>query len=219
MSSTAQEHAAMSSTARPRWARILPELVPPSSPPLLSALSPLLGPPIATMGMTSAPSLSDLSAVDVPAPKQGPVFVFGSTLKTCAICLEDYRPGDRLRLLEGCGHVFHAACVDAWLDRRHEVPTRRHRHLPQVCPVCKAPVPSCSLPPASPQSPPPVTPPPGREESPDSLVPRTQDPLPRHEPSANIQLIDLSVHQSWIDWFQGLLKLYSASERPHQQLP
>ncbi|KAI9326653.1 hypothetical protein DFJ73DRAFT_907018 [Zopfochytrium polystomum] len=32
----------------------------------------------------------------------------------CAICYDDYAPGDRVRRL-ACGHCFHANCVDAWL--------------------------------------------------------------------------------------------------------
>lgn len=40
----------------------------------------------------------------------------------------------------------------------------------------------------------------------------------RREPSANIQLIDLSVHESWVEWFQGLLKLHSAGDAPQGEL-
>ncbi|CAI5486257.1 unnamed protein product [Closterium sp. Naga37s-1] len=46
-------------------------------------------------------------------------------METCAICLEDYEWGDRLRLLP-CSHEFHVDCVDQWLS------TRR-----LFCPVCK----------------------------------------------------------------------------------
>lgn len=48
----------------------------------------------------------------------------GSTGTTCAVCLEDYELGDKLRVLP-CGHRFHAACIDTWLSRR------------STCPVCK----------------------------------------------------------------------------------
>jgi E3 ubiquitin-protein ligase ATL6/9/15/31/42/55 len=45
----------------------------------------------------------------------------------CAVCLSAFdAAGEKLRLLPGCCHVFHAACVDAWLAA----------HV--TCPVCRA---------------------------------------------------------------------------------
>lgn len=43
----------------------------------------------------------------------------------CAICLDDFEEGMRLRKLP-CGHVFHSTCVARWLIERHA-----------VCPLCK----------------------------------------------------------------------------------
>ena len=42
----------------------------------------------------------------------------------CAICLEPYEPGERLRTLP-CVHSFHAACVDRWLG------------ISGLCPECR----------------------------------------------------------------------------------
>ncbi|KAG2597233.1 RING-H2 finger protein ATL39-like [Panicum virgatum] len=47
----------------------------------------------------------------------------------CAVCLAELRDGDAARALPRCGHRFHAACVDAWLRRRHT-----------TCPLCRASV-------------------------------------------------------------------------------
>lgn len=42
---------------------------------------------------------------------------------SCSICLDDFSDGQRVRKLP-CGHVFHIACVDAWLKRTATCPLR-----------------------------------------------------------------------------------------------
>lgn len=49
----------------------------------------------------------------------------GGTLSTCAICIEDYSDGDKLRVLP-CNHRFHMECIDQWLSSRKP-----------LCPICK----------------------------------------------------------------------------------
>ncbi|KAM3223552.1 hypothetical protein ACQJBY_057114 [Aegilops geniculata] len=44
----------------------------------------------------------------------------------CAVCLGEFQEGERVRLLPGCLHVFHAECIDTWL------------HGCASCPLCRA---------------------------------------------------------------------------------
>ncbi|XP_062204404.1 RING-H2 finger protein ATL67-like [Phragmites australis] len=43
----------------------------------------------------------------------------------CVVCLAEYEEKDVLRLLPYCGHNFHMACIDMWLE------------LNSTCPVCR----------------------------------------------------------------------------------
>lgn len=49
----------------------------------------------------------------------------GGTCSTCIICLENYEPGEKLRLLP-CQHRYHRDCIGQWLGNRR-----------RLCPVCK----------------------------------------------------------------------------------
>lgn len=181
------------------WTRLLPDL--PFPPP--PSLSPI---PVATMGMSSQSSQADLTTTTTTTPTShhhypqpatpGPLLVYGSTLKTCAICLDEYVPGDALRLLQPCGHLFHQPCIDHWLDATAP---------PPKCPVCNAHVPYAGPHPAKSDT---VAQRRQRERATDRnrlhqlVAPRWQ----------NVQLIDVSVHQSWVEWFHELIKMRSAAE-------
>lgn len=44
---------------------------------------------------------------------------------SCAICMQDYKEGDELRILP-CKHEFHTGCVDKWLPMKKICPLCRH---------------------------------------------------------------------------------------------
>jgi hypothetical protein len=53
----------------------------------------------------------------------------------CAICLlelEEEDEDDEGGLVLGCGHRFHAACVEQWVDRSHS------KGMRATCPMCRA---------------------------------------------------------------------------------
>jgi len=48
---------------------------------------------------------------------------------TCSICIDDFEPGERLRMLPRCQHIFHTDCILPWLTERQG-----------CCPLCKTDV-------------------------------------------------------------------------------
>lgn len=49
----------------------------------------------------------------------------GSSPVDCAVCLDNFKVGDKCRLLPICKHSFHAKCVDEWILKK------------PICPICR----------------------------------------------------------------------------------
>jgi len=52
----------------------------------------------------------------------------GDEVSSCAVCLEDFRPGDEQKTLP-CFHRFHTPCVDHWLQLQGSCPVCRQQAL------------------------------------------------------------------------------------------
>eukprot|EP00913_Durusdinium_trenchii_P025340 g23790.t1 len=50
----------------------------------------------------------------------------------CVVCMEEFQPGDRVRPLPKCAHVFHASCLEQWIM------TGNSREATK-CPMCRRP--------------------------------------------------------------------------------
>ncbi|XP_038878715.1 RING-H2 finger protein ATL13 [Benincasa hispida] len=48
----------------------------------------------------------------------------------CAVCLSEFEPEDKLRLLPKCSHAFHTECIDTWLLSHSTCPLCRSSLLP-----------------------------------------------------------------------------------------
>ncbi|KAJ4829786.1 hypothetical protein Tsubulata_040858 [Turnera subulata] len=67
----------------------------------------------------------------------------------CIICLSEFTPGERVRLLPKCNHGFHVKCIDKWLSTHSSCPKCRHCLIE----TCQKIV-GCSQPSSSEPSPP-----------------------------------------------------------------
>ncbi|KAK3227041.1 hypothetical protein Dsin_006903 [Dipteronia sinensis] len=62
----------------------------------------------------------------------------------CVICLSEFGPGERVRLLPKCNHGFHVRCIDKWLSAHSSCPKCRNC-LIETCHKAEA-TPSMPLP-------------------------------------------------------------------------
>ncbi|GMI83991.1 Arabidopsis Toxicos en Levadura 49, maternal effect embryo arrest 16 [Hibiscus trionum] len=69
-----------------------------------------------------------------------PVFHYKSIIGVnnpfdCAVCLCEFEPHDKLRLLPNCSHAFHMECIDTWLLSHSTCPLCRASLLPDFSPI------------------------------------------------------------------------------------
>eukprot|EP00927_Polykrikos_kofoidii_P066007 TRINITY_DN61685_c0_g1_i1.p1 TRINITY_DN61685_c0_g1~~TRINITY_DN61685_c0_g1_i1.p1 ORF type:complete len:414 (-),score=65.30 TRINITY_DN61685_c0_g1_i1:44-1285(-) len=79
------------------------------------------------IGNVDRPSKIQAWQLDVLPRRTVPPSGIGGEDTDCAVCCDDYHPGDEIRTLP-CLHMFHAACIDDWL--LSDMPGARS------CPVC-----------------------------------------------------------------------------------
>ena len=86
----------------------------------------------ASSSRSAATTSSNDHRLDPQVLSSLPIFVYSSMaheeILECAVCLTEFKEGDKGRLLPGCCHSFHVECVDMWLDSH------------STCPLCRATV-------------------------------------------------------------------------------
>ncbi|CAI9767333.1 unnamed protein product [Fraxinus pennsylvanica] len=50
----------------------------------------------------------------------------GNSSVECVVCLENFKGGEKCRMLPICNHTFHVQCIDSWLLKT------------AACPICRA---------------------------------------------------------------------------------
>lgn len=80
----------------------------------------------------SSTPLGKSSGSQTNALQNFPVINYSTELKLpgsnteCVICLSEFAPGERLRMLPKCNHGFHVHCIDTWLRSHSSCPKCRH---------------------------------------------------------------------------------------------
>ncbi len=64
-----------------------------------------------------------------PTPRTRAAIVNSYNMKekevVCSICLEEIKQNSKCKKIPGCGHQFHAKCIDTWLEESKTCPNCR----------------------------------------------------------------------------------------------
>ncbi|XP_072987312.1 brassinosteroid-responsive RING protein 1-like [Typha latifolia] len=80
-----------------------------------------LPPPVTSRAVISTSIKTQLPVVEFKR------FSTGGEEPTCVVCMGELEEKDKVRELGNCGHVFHAVCIDKWVDMGHV-----------TCPLCRS---------------------------------------------------------------------------------
>ncbi|CAA2956588.1 Hypothetical predicted protein [Olea europaea subsp. europaea] len=90
-------------------------------------------------GRNSVPSrISRIPGLSTDDIKQLPCFDYeveekGNSPAECVVCLENFKGGEKCRMLPVCHHSFHVQCIDSWLLKTAACPICRTRaNAPQI---------------------------------------------------------------------------------------
>ncbi|KAK1403817.1 RING-type E3 ubiquitin transferase [Heracleum sosnowskyi] len=109
---------------------------------------------VASESNASSSTTSANNGITKKALKTFPVVNYSAELKLpgldaeCVICLSEFTPNQRVKLLPTCNHGFHVRCIDRWLTSNSSCPICRNC-LIQTCQK----IVGCSIPNTSPPTP------------------------------------------------------------------
>ncbi|GAA0167783.1 hypothetical protein LIER_22642 [Lithospermum erythrorhizon] len=75
---------------------------------------------------TSHPGLNEKALETFPVVNYSEEMKIPGLENECVICLMEFYPGEKIKLLPKCNHGFHVKCIDKWLNCHSSCPTCRH---------------------------------------------------------------------------------------------